>query len=254
MRDRTDLRGSVAVVTGASRGIGLAIAAELVGRGAKVCVTARKAGPLEEAARGLGDESSVLWVAGNSDDSEHRAECVAATMAAFGRIDMLVNNSGVNPVYGPVLTASPEASRKVFEVNVTSALEWVKVVHHAWMGEHGGSIVNIASLAGIRPSVGIGVYGASKAALRQLTQQLAWELAPGIRVNAVAPAVVQTRFAAALYHGRESEVSSSYPLGRLGTPEDIASAVAFLLSSEASWITGQTVVIDGGLSLSGGIR
>jgi len=254
MSERSDLHGSVAIVTGASRGIGLAIATELLGRGAKVCITARKAGPLADAARALGSPDSVISVAGNTDSSEHRGECVEATMAAFGRIDLLVNNSGTNPTYGPMTETSSAASSKVFDVNVTSALEWVKLVHAAWMGEHGGSIVNISSAAGIRPALGIGIYGASKAALSQLTAQLAWELAPGIRVNAVAPAVVQTVFAEALYVGRESTVASAYPLGRLGTPQDIASAVAFLLSSEASWITGQTLVIDGGLGLTGGIE
>jgi len=254
MPDQRDLHGSVAIVTGASRGIGLAIATELLGRGAKVCLTARKAGPLADAAQALGSPDSVLTAAGNTDDPVHRAECVELVMAAFGRIDMLVNNSGTNPAYGPMIETSTEASRKVFDVNVTSALEWVKLVHAAWMGEHGGSVVNISSAAGIKPAQGIGMYGASKAALSHLTAQLAWELAPGIRVNAVAPAVVQTVFAGALYIGRESSVAATYPLGRLGTPEDIASAVAFLLSTEASWITGQTLVIDGGLGLTGGIE
>ena len=121
------------------------------------------------------------------------------------------------------------------------------------MGEHGGSIVNVASVAGLRPSPGIGMYGVSKAALIRLTTELAVELGPGIRVNAVAPAVVKTKFATALYEGREEEVSAAYPLKRLGVPEDVAGAVAFLLSDAASWITGQTLVLDGGVTLTGGV-
>jgi NAD(P)-dependent dehydrogenase (short-subunit alcohol dehydrogenase family) len=121
------------------------------------------------------------------------------------------------------------------------------------MGDHGGSVVNVASIAGLRPSPGIGLYGVSKAALIRLTTELAVELAPGIRVNAVAPAVVKTKFATALYEGREEQVSASYPLKRLGVPSDIAGAVTFLLSDEASWITGQTIVLDGGVTLVGGV-
>jgi 3-oxoacyl-[acyl-carrier protein] reductase len=121
------------------------------------------------------------------------------------------------------------------------------------MGEHGGSVVNVSSVAGIRPAPGIGFYGASKAMLTHVTQELAVELGPGVRVNAVAPAVVKTRFATALYDGKEHDLAAAYPLKRLGVPEDIAGVVAFLLSDEASWITGQRVVLDGGLMLTGGV-
>ncbi len=122
------------------------------------------------------------------------------------------------------------------------------------MGEHSGSVVNVASVAGLRSSLGIGMYGVSKAALIRLTAELAAELGPeGIRVNAVAPAVVKTRFAEPLYEGREEQVAAAYPLGRLGMPEDVAGAVAFLLSPDAAWITGQTVVVDGGITLGGGL-
>ena len=121
------------------------------------------------------------------------------------------------------------------------------------MGEHGGSIVNVASIAGVRASPGIGMYGVSKAALIRLTMELAVELGPRIRVNAVAPAVVKTKFATALYEGREEQVSAAYPLKRLGVPEDVAGVVAFLLSDQASWVTGQTLVLDGGVTLAGGL-
>ncbi|MEV0337093.1 SDR family oxidoreductase, partial [Nocardia sp. NPDC050717] len=137
--------------------------------------------------------------------------------------------------------------------NCLAALAWTQQVHKAWMGEHGGSVVNVSSVAGIKPAPGIGFYGASKAMLTYLTQELAVELGPDIRVNAVAPAVVKTKFATALYEGREQEVSSAYPLKRLGVPEDIAGAVTFLLSADAAWITGQLLVVDGGITLTGGV-
>jgi 3-oxoacyl-[acyl-carrier protein] reductase len=146
-----------------------------------------------------------------------------------------------------------EVARKIFEVNCLAALSWVQQVHRGWMGQHGGSIVNLSSVAGTKPAPGIGFYGASKAMLTHLTQELAVELGPKIRVNAVAPAVVKTRFATALYEGKEEDVAAAYPLKRLGVPEDVSALVTFLLSAEASWITGQLVVADGGLTLTGGV-
>ncbi|GAA3619980.1 SDR family oxidoreductase [Kineosporia mesophila] len=246
--------GRVAVVTGASRGIGLAIARRLISEGARVCVTARKPGPLEDAVEQLGGPGVAVGVAGRADDAEHRAHAVRATIDAFGRIDVLVNNTGINPVYGPMTETDTGAAAKVFDVNVIAALSWTDEVRKLGLGHHGGAaIVNVASIAGLRPSPGIGVYGASKAALIHVTSQLALELAPRIRVNAVAPAVVKTRFATALYEGRERELAAGYPLGRLGVPDDVAAAVAFLASDDASWITGQTLTLDGGVGLGGAI-
>ena len=248
-----DLHGKTALITGASRGIGLAIAQRLVDEGARVCVTARRSEALAEAVAALGGPEHAIAVAGKADDPEHQAAAVARTIEAFGSLDVLVNNAGVNPAYGRMLDLDPAAFRKVFEVNVISALAWVREVHKAWMGEHGGAVVNVASVAGLGPADMIGAYAASKAALIQLTAQLADELSPLIRVNAVAPAVVKTSFAAALYEGREEKVAAGYALGRLGVPEDIAGAVAFLASADAGWITGQTLVVDGGLLLKAGV-
>jgi NAD(P)-dependent dehydrogenase (short-subunit alcohol dehydrogenase family) len=242
----------VAIVTGASRGIGLGIAKGLVERGAKVCITARKPEALAEAVTGLG-EDSAMFVAGKADDPAHQDETVAQVMERFGRLDMLVNNTGINPVYGPSLDIDPGAAAKILAVNVLAPIAWLKRARDAWMGEHGGSVVNVASIAGLRASPGIGMYGVSKAALIRLTQELGAELGPKIRVNAVAPAVVKTKFATALYEGKEEEVAATYPMKRLGVPEDIAGAVAFLLSEDAGWMTGQTVVLDGGVTLGGGL-
>lgn len=245
------LAGKTAIVTGASRGIGLAIAQRLAEEGANVVITARGQDALKEAVAGIGDKAS--YVAGKADDPAHREEVVRTTLDKHGSIDILINNTGINPVYGKLLDVDPEVSRKIFEVNVIAALEWVKLVHAAWMKEHGGAIVNVASVAGLRPAPGIAMYGVSKAAVIHLTEELAVELGPNIRVNAVAPAVVKTKFAEALYAGREEKVAAPYPLKRLGEPDDIGSVVAFLASDDAGWMTGQTLTIDGGVLMTGGV-
>ncbi|WP_069853618.1 SDR family oxidoreductase [Actinoalloteichus hymeniacidonis] len=242
--------GQTALVTGASRGIGLEIARRLVVEGARVCLTGRNPATLAEAVDALGGRTHAIGVAGRSDDAEHRSSAVAAAIDAFGSLEVLVNNAGTNPLHGPLLTADAAAVRKTFEVNVFAVLGWVQEAHRAWLGAHGGRVVCVSSVSGLRPAEGIGVYGASKAALIRLTEQLAVELAPNIRVNAVAPAVVKTRFAAALYEGREDAVARTYPLQRLGVPADVAGAVAFLAAPESDWITGQTLVIDGGVTLT----
>jgi NAD(P)-dependent dehydrogenase (short-subunit alcohol dehydrogenase family) len=245
--------GKVAIVTGASRGIGLGIAERLVAEGAKVTITARKQEALDEAVAQLGGRDVALAVAGKGDDAEHQGDAVTQTIETFGGLDLLVNNTGINPVYGPMIELDLEAARKIVEVNVLAALSWTQQAYRSRMREHGGAVVNVASVAGLKPAPGIGFYGASKAMLTHVTQELAVELGPSIRVNAVAPAVVKTKFATALYEGKEGEVSSAYPLKRLGVPEDVSGVVAFLLSEDAAWVTGQVVVIDGGITLTGGV-
>lgn len=245
--------GKTAIVTGASRGIGLGIAQRLVDDGAKVVITARKQDALDAAVEQLGGSEHALGVAGRADDAAHQEDTVARAIATFGSADLLVNNTGINPVYGPMIDMDMAAARKIIEVNCLAALSWTQQVHKAWMGEHGGAVVNVSSVAGIRPAPGIGFYGASKAMLTYITQELAVELGPRLRINAVAPAVVKTKFATALYEGREQELAETYPLKRLGVPEDIAGAVAFLLSDDAAWVTGQLLVLDGGVMLTGGV-
>jgi NAD(P)-dependent dehydrogenase (short-subunit alcohol dehydrogenase family) len=241
--------GRVALVTGASRGIGLAVAARLVAEGGRVVITARKPEALQAAADSLGGEVA-LAVPGRADDSDHQVQALQAAVAAFGRLDVLVNNTGINPAYGPLTAIDDSAARKILEVNVLSALQWSRQALAAGLGQDApGSIVNMASVAGISPAPGIAWYGVSKAALIGLTVQLAAELAPRVRVNAVAPAVVRTQFAAALYEADEAAAAAAYPLARLGEPEDIGAAVAFLASSDAAWVTGQTLVVDGGAGL-----
>ncbi|MFG2821651.1 SDR family oxidoreductase [Kitasatospora sp. NPDC048365] len=252
--DRARFSGRTAVVTGASRGIGLAITEQLVSEGARVCITARKAGPLKEVAAAF-PEGSVIAVAGKADDPEHRLEVFDTVAREFGGLDILVNNAGINPAYGPVAQLDLDVARKVLEVNVLATLAWIQgAVAHPGLrfAERCGSVVNLSSVTAETPAPGIGLYGVSKAAVSHLTRTLAAELGPLIRVNAVAPAVVKTQFAQALYEGREREAAEDYPMKRLGIPSDVASAVAYLASAESSWVTGHVLTVDGGLTVAGG--
>jgi NAD(P)-dependent dehydrogenase (short-subunit alcohol dehydrogenase family) len=246
--------GRVAIVTGASRGIGLAVARRMVAEGARVCVTARKPEGLASAIEELGGPEHALAVAGRADDPAHQQQAIDETLRAFGRIDVLVNNTGINPAFGPLTELDESVARKIMDVNVLAALAWTRRALAGGLGSDGaGAVVNIASIAGIAPSPGIGYYGVSKSALIGLTMQLAAELAPSVRVNAVAPAIVKTKFASALYENREEEAAKAYPLGRLGEPDDVGAVVAFLASGDAAWMTGQTLLIDGGVRLRGGL-
>lgn len=251
---RGKLAGKVAVVTGGSRGIGLGIAREIVRQGGRVCITGRKQPDLDAALAEF-PEGSAIAVAGKAHDPEHRAAVLDCIAEWAGGLDILVTNAGINPVYGETIDITLEAAAKIFEVNVLAPLAWVQdTVRHERLSfrERRGNMIIVSSVTGQTPSPGIGFYGVSKAANAHLARTLGAELGPDIRVNAVAPAVVRTQFAAELYEGKEDEVIAQYPAGRLGTPDDIASAVAFLASDEASWISSQVVNLDGGLLANGG--
>ena len=248
------LTGRAAIVTGASRGIGLAAAAALRARGADVVLTSRRADAAQAAADGLncaagpGHGTAVGIGAHATDDAAARA-CVRATMERFGRIDVLVNNAGTNPAHGPLVAQDHGRFAKTFDVNLWAPLAWTGLVVQEWMGRHGGAVVNTASIGGTVVEPDLGIYNATKAALVHLTRQLAFELAPRVRVNAVAPGVVRTRLAELLWSEHEPALRASIPLGRIGEPRDVGAAIAFLVSDDASWITGQTLVIDGGATL-----
>ncbi|MGK5529496.1 SDR family oxidoreductase [Streptomyces sp. URMC 129] len=240
------LVGKTALVTGGRTGIGFGIASVLVERGAKVVITARSEDKLREAAAELG-EDRVLAVAGDATDPEHQQAAVAAAVDRFGSLDLLVNNVGGAVRAGRRLVETDLAAyRRTIELNLVSALTWVQAAWRGWLGEHGGAIVNISSI-GSKLAVPDGsAYGTAKAALNHFTRQLAMELAPAVRVNGVASGTVLTDFTKANIEGREDKVIGSIPLKRLGEPADVGAAVAFLLSDEASWITGHTLVVDGG--------
>jgi NAD(P)-dependent dehydrogenase (short-subunit alcohol dehydrogenase family) len=254
-----DLTGRSALVTGGSRGIGYAVAAELLARGASVAITGRKTTELDAAVESLtagagdGTATRVLGLTGNAGDADSRAEIVARTVEQFGGLHILVNNVGVNPVYGPLMEADLDGVRKIFDVNVVAGLGYLQQAYKAWMRDNGGVVINMASTGGLRSTRVIAAYGAAKAALIRLTEELAWQLGPGIRVNAVAPSVIKTKFSEKLYERGEDVVASSYPMKRLGTPEDVAQMVGFLVSDAASWITGETVRVDGGILSTGSL-
>lgn len=244
--------GKVALVTGASRGIGQETARALATSGAKgVVITSRKQENVDESKKQLVDSGvdsdTVLPLAARADDEGSANEAVAATVKTFGSCDILINNAGTNPAFGSLMEVDLGALDKTWAVNMRAPLLWARAAYGAWMGEHGGSIVNVASVAGLRPSPLMGAYNISKAGIIHLTKQLALELAPDIRVNAVAPAVVKTRLAGALLQD-EAATAALHPMGRVGEPEDVARLIVFLASDAASWMTGTIVPVDGGVT------
>lgn len=245
-----DLEGRVAIVTGASRGIGLAIGRSLVAAGARVVLTSRSQEAADEAAATLGERA--VGFAAHAADEQAASACVEHTSSKLGSVDILVNNAGTNPAYGPAVEQDRARVTKVFDVNLWAPLLWTQLAWKGGMRERGGAIVNTASLGGIVAAEDLGVYHASKAALIHLTRHLALELGPQVRVNAVAPGVVRTRMAETVWREEEGRLEKATPLGRIGEPGDVGSAVAFLASDAADWITGETLVIDGGQGL--GVR
>jgi len=245
----TGLTGKVAIVTGASRGIGAATALALAREGAAVALTSRKQEALDAVAgqiRAQVPEARLLAMASHAADPDAAASVVAATRETFGGLDVLVNNAAVSPYYGPMAGLDKARADKTVEVNMWGPVMWSQLAVQAGLGADGGSIVNIASIGGLATEPGIGWYNATKAALIHLTRQLGSELGPDVRVNAVAPGIVRTHLAKALWEPDEQRLADTLPLRRIGEPDDIADAVVFLAGRTARWITGQTLVVDGG--------
>ncbi|AEF36514.1 short-chain type dehydrogenase/reductase [Mycolicibacter sinensis] len=240
----TELTGRTAIITGASRGIGLAIGQRLAQAGANVVLTSRDQQSADAAAAQI--DGDALGVAAHVAEDDAAQRCVDLTLERFGSIDILVNNAGTNPAFGPLIDQDHGRFAKIFDVNLWGPLLWTSCAVKSWMGEHGGAVVNTASIGGMSSAPLMGMYNATKAALIHVTKQLALELSPGVRVNAICPGVVRTKLAEVLWQEHEQALSTTMPLGRIGEPVDVADAVAFLVSDAASWITGQTLVVDGG--------
>ena len=247
------LDDKVAIITGASRGIGAAIARGFAAHGAKVVLCARKIEELQRVAAEIGAERAHA-VACHAGQPAQVANLFAEAVARFGRVDVLVNNAATNPYFGPLVDASDAAFDKTFEVNVkgafTAAREFIRHVR----GRGGaGAIVNLASVAGLRGAPFQGVYGMTKAAVISMTETLAVEVGgQGIRVNAIAPGLVETRFAAALIQNEmiHKMVVDRTPLGRHAQPEEIVGAALYLASDAASFVNGHTLVVDGGMGIA----
>jgi NAD(P)-dependent dehydrogenase (short-subunit alcohol dehydrogenase family) len=241
----------VAIVTGASRGLGAAIAEGLAEHGARVVLSSRKQADLEAEAAlierrfGEGRAIPIAAHAGREPDLRHLVE---ETLRRAGRIDILVNNAGTNPYFGPLIDADLGVWDKTFEVNLRGYFILTQLVVQAWMGEHGGAILNVASTGGLRPSPLLGIYDITKAGVIMLTRQLAKELGGKVRVNCLAPGLFRTRFAQALWGNPEilERVLQANPMGRIGEPPEITGAAVFLVSDAAAYVNGQVLVLDGG--------
>jgi NAD(P)-dependent dehydrogenase (short-subunit alcohol dehydrogenase family) len=248
------LKGKVALLTGASRGIGRAIALLLARAGAQVVVSSRKLESVQAVAgeiKGAGGEA--LAVEAHVGEPAAVEALVARTLEAYGGLDIVVNNAATNPHFGPLLSADEGQWDKIFDTNAKGAFRVCKAAVPHLEARGGGKILTLASLAGLQPSPGMGLYGISKAALIMLTRQLAMELGPAnIQVNAIAPGVIKTRFSRILWTTPQisEPMLARMPLGRFGEPEDVAGLALYLASPASDYVTGTVFVVDGGLSVS----
>jgi NAD(P)-dependent dehydrogenase (short-subunit alcohol dehydrogenase family) len=239
-----DLKGKVALVTGASKGIGAAIARIYAEHGASVMLSSRKIDALEATAAAIDGDTAVF--AANAGNPEQAHACVAATIERFGGLDILVNNAATNPYYGRSIDIDLPRFDKIIEVNLRGPFVWTQEAWKQAMAEAGGAVINIVSVGALKYSSPIGIYNMTKAALIHQTKHLAGELGPGVRVNAIAPGLVKTDFARALWEPGAGNDDWPWPLKRLGEPLDIARAALYLVSDLCSWVSGEVLVVDGG--------
>ena len=254
-----DLTGKVVIITGSSRGIGRAIAEAMADHGAKVVISSRKAEACEEAAKGINDkhgEGTAIVVPANISSKEALQGLADETRARLGRIDILVCNAASNPYYGPMAGIADEQFRKILENNVIANHWLISMVAPEMVERKEGSIIIVSSIGGLTSSTVIGAYNISKAADFQLARNLAAEFGPaGVRVNCIAPGLVRTDFAKALWENPDTlkAVTRGTPLRRIGEPHEIAGAAVFLASPASTFVTGQTIVVDGGSTIGVGL-
>lgn len=255
MSNLFDLTGKVAIITGASRGIGQAIAERYAEAGAKVVISSRKQDGLDTVVKTITDKGgTALGVAAHNGQKEALQGLVQATVDAFGRVDILVNNAATNPHFGTLLEAEDSLWQKTIEVNIMGNVWLTQAVVKHMKAQGGGKIINVASINGIHPGRMQGIYSMTKAAIINLTQTLAIELAgDNIQVNAIAPGLIQTKFASAIWANDDlmNEILRRTPIGRIGQPDDIAGIAVYLASGISSFATGQVFVVDGGLTVGG---
>lgn len=247
---RMRLTDRVAIVTGSTRGIGLAIATTLARAGAKVVISSRKVEHVDAVVKLLLDEGlAAVGIAAHMGRASDAHALAAQTVAHFGGIDIIINNAATNPIFGPLQQTSDEAFEKIFNVNVKGPLEICRAAHSVMAERGGGSIVNISSIGGVSPEAGLGLYSVSKAALISLTKVMAQEWgADGIRANAICPGLIKTKFSQALWQDAHiaNQVLGHQPIRRIGVPEDVAGLALFLASDAASYCTGGVYMADGG--------
>ena len=252
-RQLFDLTGKVALVTGASQGIGAAIAQGLAAFGARIVVSSRKQASVDAIAQGIKERGGeALAVAAHMGDSVQLQQLVEKAHVVFGCVDILVNNAATNPVYGPILETDTAAFDKIMAVNVRGPLELSRLIHPLMAARGGGSVINISSIGGLSPEPGLGLYSVSKAALISLTKVLAQEWGKdGIRCNAICPGLVKTKFSAALWQDEKTlqRFLREVPLGRIAQPEEMVGLALFLSSPAASYCTGAVYTVDGGYLL-----
>jgi NAD(P)-dependent dehydrogenase (short-subunit alcohol dehydrogenase family) len=242
--ENLSLKGKVALVSGASRGIGAAVARIFAEHGASVMLSSRKIDALEATAATIDGDTAVF--AANAGNHEQAQACVAATIERFGGLDILVNNAATNTYYGRSIDIDLPRFDKIIEVNLRGPFIWTQEAWKQAMAEGGGAVINVVSIGGMKHSSPIGIYNMTKAALIHQTKHLAGELGPGVRVNAIAPGLVKTDFARALWEPGADKSDWPWPLLRLGEPLDIARAALYLASDLSSWVTGDVLVVDGG--------
>jgi len=246
----TKLSNKVAIITGGSRGIGFAIAKKFIAEGARVMITGRQEASLESARGELG--KAALTMTGDAVNEEHAGECIDAVMSHFGRIDILVNNAAMDIQSEPTISMPPADFEATLRLNLSAPLFWSQGVWEAHMKDHGGVILNISSLGGFNLHPNMGAYLTSKAGLVHLTRTLAAETGPQVRVNAIAPGLIKTEMSSSAWRNNEERWARRLPMERLGEAEDVAASALFLASEDSSWITGETLIIDGGTAVHTG--